>query len=86
MKDPEFTFTPRWKEELVCSCSLGRFVLEMPMGVTSVYLPPEERWQSIAPEWARHHWTALHGQLSSWCSSLGYPLRVDGTAQVYDAD
>ena len=86
MKDPEFTFTPRWKDELVCSCSLGRFVLEMPMGVTSVYLPPEQRWQSIAPELGKASldgpaWTAFFGVLK-----LGLPLRVDGTAQVYDAD
>jgi hypothetical protein len=37
-----FNFAPRWKEELVCLCALGSFVLEMPIGVTSVYLPTED--------------------------------------------
>jgi hypothetical protein len=67
----------------VCSCSLGSFVLEMPMGVTSVYLPSEEVWPSIAPEWARPHWSELNSQLHSWCSSHGYPLYLDHTARTY---
>lgn len=37
MSDPVFTFQPRWKEELLCSCSEGSFVLEMPMGIASEY-------------------------------------------------
>ena len=38
-----FEFQPRWREEIVCSCSLGAFILEMTMGVTTVYLPTAER-------------------------------------------
>jgi hypothetical protein len=86
MSDPVFSFCPRWKEELVCSCPLGRFVLEMPMGITSVYLPTEESWQSVAPEWARPHWNELHGQLSAWCARQHYPLFVDRTARIYSAE
>lgn len=39
-----FTFQTRWKEELVCSCPLGKVVLEMPMGVASVYILTELAW------------------------------------------
>jgi len=83
MSAPIFSFHPRWKEELVCSCSLGAFVLEMPMGVTSVYMPTEERWPTVAPEWARPHWKTLHSQLEAWCSAQRIPLYLDNTTQPY---
>jgi hypothetical protein len=47
-----FQFKPRWKEELVVSGPGGSFVLELPMGVLSAYLPTEETWRSKAPAWA----------------------------------
>jgi len=37
-----FQFEPRWKEELVVKGSGGSFVLELPMGVYSAYLPTQE--------------------------------------------
>jgi len=55
MRSPALTFQPRWKEELVCSCELGSFVVEMPMGVLSVDFPDEENWLTQAPVWAQPH-------------------------------
>jgi tetratricopeptide (TPR) repeat protein len=80
---PVFTFQPQWKEMLVCSCSLGTFVLEMPMGIVSVYLPTESSWKSRAPLWAREHWKAVHSQLEAWCRDYGFPLYLDEAAGVY---
>ena len=77
-----FTFQPRWKEELVCSCSRGSFVLEMPMGIATVYLPTAERWPAVAPAWAKEDWTVVHRELAAWCRRERIPLRVDATAQV----
>jgi len=74
-----FTFSPRWKEELLCSCALGSFVLEMPMGVVSVYLPSEKNWLAAAPEWAKPHWGLLETQLRQWCEQKGIPFHVDET-------
>lgn len=85
MPDVVFTFAPRWKEELVCSCALGSFVLEMTMGKYSVYLPPESMWQTKAPAWARPLWQELHGQLTAWCASERMPLHVDESAMVMEA-
>lgn len=79
----DFTFEPRWKEELVCWCSLGALLLDMPMGVVSVYLPSAEAWQQRAPIWARPHWEELHVQLRNWCAASSFPLHVDGSAGVY---
>ena len=79
-----YTFTPRWKEELVCSCSAGSFVLEMPMGRISVLLPTEQKWTTVAPDWAKGHWSALRSQLAEWCARYKYPLYIDETAQVYE--
>jgi hypothetical protein len=75
--DLKFTFTPRWKEELVCSCAEGEFLLDMTMGITAVYLTPEEDWERVAPEWAKGCWKTLHAQLAAWCKECGYPLRIE---------
>ncbi len=74
VSEPIFTFEPRWKEELVCSCPLGSLLLSMPMGVVSVRLPSEESWSSSAPEWAKPHWQSFRRQLREWCDQQGVPL------------
>jgi len=79
----DFTFQPRWKEELVCSCTLGEFVLEMPMGVPSVYIPTESAWQNLAPTWARPYWNLVYVQLVAWCANHGFPLHVDSSASIF---
>jgi len=73
----QFEFRPQWKEELVCSCVIGSFLLEMPMGVVSVCLPTKDRWQEIAPQWALELWDVLHPQLQEWCEQRKIPLYVD---------
>ena len=83
MKTLTFSFSPRWKEELVCSCALGSFLLEMPMGITSVYFPTESAWQQKAPEWARPYWTKINEQLARWCARQTIPLYVKDDAAVY---
>lgn len=72
----ELRFEPRWKEELVCSCELGAFVLSMPMGVVSVDFQTQETWQQEAPAWARPHWALVRRQLAAWCESQRIPLYV----------
>jgi hypothetical protein len=83
MSEPIFTFQVRWKEELVCSCSEGSFVLEMPMGVVSVFVPSQDLWPSKAPTWAKGYWSALHGQLSQWCAAHNLPLHIEDSAHVW---
>jgi hypothetical protein len=75
----QFKFEPKWKEELVCSCALGSFVLDMPMGVVSVYLPTKEHWKEVAPHWALELWDALYQQLHDWCETQKIPLHLDPT-------
>jgi Domain of unknown function (DUF4328) len=86
MSKIRFQFRPRWKEELVCSTVLGNLVLDMPMGVTSVYLPTEASWARQAPEWARGLWFDLHADLVQWCASERVPLYVEDSATVYEED
>ena len=76
MDDLKFHFQPRWKEELVCTCDLGSLVLDLTMGVATVYLPNQHVWASIAPDWAKSHWQTLHDQLQTWCSSQNIPLHL----------
>lgn len=33
------TFAPRWKEEMVCTMDGNAFVIEMTIGIYTVYLP-----------------------------------------------
>jgi hypothetical protein len=77
-----WTFSPRWKEELVCSSAEGTLVLELTMGVLTVYFPPADVWQQLAPEWARACYGELDRELRVWCSSQGIPIVVDHSASV----
>lgn len=79
-----FEFKPRWKEELVCTGPGGTFVLELPMGVLSAYLPTEAVWREKAPVWARALWPALHDELAAWCEANDARFVVDPTAHVYE--
>ena len=76
------TFQARWKEELVCTGPGGTFVLELPMGRLSAFLPTEDAWQKKAPAWARDLWPVLKLELESWCRVSKADLVVDESAQV----
>jgi len=78
-----FDFQPRWKEELVVSGAGGSFVLELPMGVLSAYLPTESEWSHRGPEWARSLWSVLRQELEEWCDKNNAQLFVDPSAEVY---
>lgn len=78
-----FTFQPRWKEELVCTGPGGSFVLELPMGVLSAYLPTEDAWKAKAPAWARHLWPDLKLELEAWCKKSKAQFIIDETAGVW---
>jgi hypothetical protein len=78
-----FTFQPRWKEELVCTCSLGSFILELPMGSLSAYLPPEDTWQAKAPLWAQSLWSKLREELQEWCTENHAEFVLYEFADVY---
>jgi len=80
-----FSFQARWKEELVVTGPGGSFILELPMGVLSAYLPTEEAWAGRAPAWAAELWPALKRDLEQWCRDNGARLYVDETAGVYPA-
>ena len=78
-----FQFKPRWKEELVVTGPGGTFVLELPMGILSAYLPPQELWPEKAPEWARDLWPTLKAELEAWCRANEAKFIIDPTAGVW---
>jgi hypothetical protein len=80
---PTFTFSPRWREELVCSAAAGSFVLELTMGQLAAYLPTEDAWQQRAPEWARLLWPVLHAELTAWCQQNNARLELDPGASIF---
>jgi hypothetical protein len=80
----EFEFYPRWKEELVVKGDGGSFVLEMPIGVLSVYLPTEDQWSDKSPCWAKGDWSLLRSQLEIWCKENKAQFHLDETAGVFD--
>ena len=81
---PVIKFQPRWKEELVCTSQASAFVLEMPMGVVSVYYPTEAAWTDRAPKWAAPFWDEIQQQLRAWCVAQNIPLYIDDRAQVWE--
>ncbi|GAA5784352.1 hypothetical protein [Chitiniphilus shinanonensis] len=78
-----FKFQPRWREELVCTGPGGVFVLELPMGVLSAYLPTEDVWRSKAPPWAHDLWPVLKEELGAWCAANKAKFVIDETAGVF---
>ena len=78
-----FTFQPRWKEELVCTGTGGSFVLELPMGVLSAYLPTEDVWKQKSPPWARDLWPILRTELEEWCTENKAQFFIDESAGVF---
>lgn len=77
-----FQFQPRWKEELVVTGPGGSFVLELPMGVYSAYLPTQKAWETKAPDWARDLWPLLKSELEDWCVRNKAKFHIDETATV----
>lgn len=78
-----FRFQPRWKEELVVTGPDGGFLLELPMGILSAYLPTEAAWKRTAPRWASDLWPILKTELEEWCRNNNALLNIDETAHVY---
>ncbi len=78
-----FRFQPRWKEELVCTCRDRSFILELPMGILSVYLPTEEVWKEKCPAWARDLWPVLKVELEAWCEKNNARFFIDESAGVF---
>lgn len=77
-----FKFQPRWKEELVVIGDGGRFILEHPMGIPSVYLPTESAWKFKSPKWAQNQYSTLRQALEQWCETNNAKLYIDETADV----
>lgn len=80
-----FSFSPRWKEELVVTGPGEAFVLELPMGALSAYLPTEAAWRGRAPPWAVDLWPILRDELEQWCRNNNAGVFLDETARVYPA-
>ena len=79
----KFKFQPRWKEELVVTGDGGQFILELPMGVLSAYLPTELAWKLKSPEWAKNQYFELRQELEAWCKENGAEFCIDETAGVW---
>lgn len=78
-----FQFQARWKEELVCTGPGGQFVLELPMGILTAYLPTQDVWLKKAPDWAMHLWPTLRDELEVWCLQNNADFVIDENAGVY---
>lgn len=78
-----FKFQPRWKEELTCIGPGGSFILELPMGILSAYLPTEEVWKYKAPAWAINLWYELRVDLELWCIANNAELFIDESAGIF---
>lgn len=83
MHNVQFTFRPKWKEELFCESELGTFVLVFTMGVRTVYFPAADHWARVCPPWATDLWETVHFQLTDWCEENRIPLVIDDVSEVY---
>ena len=77
-----FQFHPRWKEELVVTGPGGSFILELPMGIYSAWLPTHQVWLDTAPEWAKDLWPILKEELEDWCRRNKAKIHIDEKAWV----
>lgn len=74
--------TIRWKEELVCVMDGHTFIIEITMGVLTVYLPTSDKWDAVAPEWAHGQWERVHRDIARWCDGQNIPLVIDAQTWV----
>ena len=77
-----FEFSQIWGERLIVKGPGGSFGLEIPMGVPTAILPPEDDWKRRGPPWARSLWPELHSDLRDWCTARGYDLSIEEGATV----
>ncbi|WP_281214356.1 hypothetical protein [Shewanella insulae] len=78
-----FKFQTRWKEELVVTGPGGSFILELPMGILSAYLPTQSAWEQKGPSWARDLWPQLKQELEAWCVENKAQFIIDESAGIY---
>ena len=60
----------------------GEFILELPMGILTAYLPTEAAWQNKSPEWAKDLYFDLKKELEFWCIENKAKFVIDETAAV----
>jgi hypothetical protein len=75
-------FQPEWKELLIGTMDDRRFVIELTMGVLTVYFPTAAKWEASAPDWARPQWERVRTDLSAWCAQQSIPLVIEDHAWV----
>ena len=76
---------PRWKEELVITSPEGSLVIEMTMGIPSVYFPTEAEWEKQAPPWAISRRAEMLAAVTTWCSREQVPLLFGGWIGTADS-
>jgi hypothetical protein len=81
----QFSFTPRWKEELICRTPWAVFTAEITMGVLHVYFPDEAKWKKDLPEHLHDKWAQVVQELESWCKNQNIPLSLvpDGWIELH---
>ncbi len=77
-----FKFTVFWGERLIVEGPGGSFVLDIPMGIPTAILPPEDDWRQRGPPWARSMWPELRSELQAWCQARNYGFRIEEGATV----
>lgn len=60
----------------------GEFILELPMGILTAYLPTEDAWSKKSPGWAKHLYPDLKTELELWCEENKAQFVIDETARV----
>jgi len=79
----QYTFCPRWKEELVCKTDQGSFVIDMPMGEVCVYAPTEVAWDRQIPHWNRNDYGNFIEELEQWCQAQQIPILKGDDAGIF---
>ncbi|EEF62540.1 hypothetical protein Cflav_PD5175 [Pedosphaera parvula Ellin514] len=58
------------------------FIIELTMGILTVYFPTRPKWEAGAPDWAKHQWERVKEDLVVWCKAEHIPLRIQDDAWV----
>ena len=49
-------------------------VMEMTMGNLCIYIPEEQEWESIAPDWAKGNYAYVIEELKKWAEPQQIPV------------
>jgi len=71
----KYSFSPKWKEELICIGPMGEFILEFPMGVPTICIPGIAEWNI---KFHKHDYSVFREEILIWINNNNLQYSENG--------